>query len=114
MSKKWSSCSVFERLPKATLLAMLNSYIDETQAIEVGTGKIINLKNISALEKRNKIDSGEWVYYERLQPRRMMVTNPNWTIVSFDPSTRNVCVNIYTKSGVQTLNFTLPQVSAKF
>lgn len=114
MSKKWSSCSSFERLPKATLLAMLDSYIDDTQAIEVGTGRIFTLSNKSAIEIRNKIDSGEWVYYERLQPRRMMISNPDWSIVSFDPSTRHVCVNINTNSGSHTLNFTLPQILVKF
>lgn len=110
MNKKWSSCSSFEKLPKATLLAMLDSYLDKTQAIEVGSGKIIDLSTKSAIETRNKIDSGEWVYYERLQPRRMMVTNPNWMITSFDPTTRSVCVSIYTNSGIQNLNFTLPKL----
>lgn len=113
MSKKWSSCSSFERIPKATLLAMLESYLDKTQAIEVGTGKIIRLSTRPAIEVRNKLDSGEWVYYERLQPRRMMITNPDWSIISFEPTTRSVCVNIRNKSGVHTLNFTLPQLFKK-
>ena len=111
--KKVSSCSFFEKLPKVTLLAMLDSWIDTSQAIEVGTGRVFDLSNISTIEVRKKIKDGTWVYYERLQPRRMMVTNPDWQIVSFDYYTRNVCVNIYTRSGAQTLNFTLPDLSMK-
>lgn len=104
-------CTNLETLPKATLLAMLNSKIDNSKAIIAKTGKIIDISNISQNIINTNINNGTWIYYEMLLPRRMFLTNPEWTIVSFDPMSRNVCVDIFAKSGTRRLNFTLQPLS---
>ena len=53
------------------------------------------------------INNGTWLYYEQSNPRKMLLTNPNWDIVSFDSRTRNVCVTMNASSGARNLNFTL-------
>lgn len=107
------ACSNTYTLPPATLLAMLESKIDTSKAIIVSTNEIVNLSNMDFHIYKAKINSGEWVYYEELQPRRLLVSNPNWTIVSFDPPSRFVCVQISSPNGTRMLNFTLPELSAK-
>lgn len=54
-----------------------------------------------------KINNGTWTYYERSNPKKMLLTNPDWTIASFDSRTRNVCVTMNASSGARHLNFTL-------
>ena len=100
-------CTNLQTLPKATLLAMLNSQADKSRAIVVETGEVIILSNVSENIIKYNINNGTWVYYELLLPRRMLLTNPNWTIVSFDGSSRNVCVDISAISGKIKFNFTL-------
>ena len=100
-------CTNLETMPKATLLAMLPSYPDTSKAIVVETGEILNLANYEQNIIKHNINNGTWVYYESLLPRRMFLTNPNWTIVSFDAMSRNVCVDIFAISGKRRLNFTL-------
>lgn len=107
------ACYPYERLPKSTLLAMLESQLDTTKAIVVGTGEIIELADFSQNFINSRIKSGTWVYYEELQPRRMMVSNPYWTIISFDPFSRSACVQLFTNSGMRMLSFILPNLSNK-
>ncbi len=107
------ACYPYERLPKSTLLAMLESQIDTSRVIIVGTGEVLETNYFSQHFINSKIKNGTWVYYEKLQPRRMMVSNPDWTITSFDPFSRMVCVQLFTNSGMRMLNFTLPNLSNK-
>ena len=100
-------CTNLATLPKATLLAMLNSNLDKSKAIVVETGQVISISNLSQNIINSNINNGTWVYYELLLPRRMFLTNPNWTIVSFDSMSRKVCVDISASSGTRRLNFTL-------
>ena len=65
-------------------------------------GKNAVLNNVT----RN-INKGEWLYFEQSNPRKMLLTNPDWTIASFDSRTRNVCVTMNASSGARHLNFTL-------
>ena len=53
------------------------------------------------------INNGTWLYYEQSNPRRLLLTNPNWTIDSFNSRTRNVCVTLNASSGARHLNFTI-------
>ncbi len=107
------ACSNPYTLPHSTLLAMLESKIDTTRAIVVATDEVIDLTGMDYHIYRPKINSGEWVYYEEYQPRRLLLTNPNWSILSFDPPTRLVCVQLFTPNGTRMLNFTLPELSPK-
>ena len=86
---------------------MLNSNPDKSRAIVVETGQVVYLSNVSQNIINHNINNGTWVYYELLTPRRTLLTNPNWTIVSFDPMSRKVCVDISANSGKRHLNFTL-------
>jgi hypothetical protein len=92
------------------MLAMLESKIDRTKAIVVGTDQIIDLTNMDFNEYRTKISNGEWSYYEEYLPRRMLISNPNWKVLSFEPKTRFVCVEITSTKGTRLLNFTLPEL----
>lgn len=100
-------CTNLYSMPKVTLLAMLNSKLDTTRAIVTSTGEVIDISNLAQNIINQNINNGTWVYYELLSPRRMLLVNPNWSIVSFDPMSRKVCVNIIAKSGTRHLNFTL-------
>lgn len=102
-----NACSKTERLPKATLLAMLSSNPDFSRAVVVATGEVVNLAGIPKNVVQNNINSKVWVYYEQAVPRKLLLLNPNWAINSFDPVSRNVCVTISTNSGTRVLNFTL-------
>jgi hypothetical protein len=53
------------------------------------------------------INNRSWLYYEQSMPKRILLTNPNWTIDSFDSRSRNVCVTMNANSGYRNLNFTL-------
>lgn len=101
------ACSNIANLNKPTLLAMLPSKVDRSRAIVVETGTVIDITDISQNIINTNINNHTWVYYEEKLPRRMLLTNPNWTIVSFDPLSRNVCVDIFAVSGKNRLNFTL-------
>jgi hypothetical protein len=187
------ACSAQTRLSPKTLLAMLNSQLDKSQAIVAETGEILQLTPILAPRLQEIIDekvadgvwayqsegrkpqfailpdgrirdenfcnlyilksftgailpepilgtsvqvvmgsregraaernyilkyinNGTWLYYEQSQPKRLLLTNPNWSIDSFDPSSRKVCVTLYTKTAtgfdlktenLRHLNFTL-------
>ena len=100
-------CTNLATMPKVTLLAMLNSSLDKSRAIVTSTGAVIDISNVAQNIINQNINNGTWVYYELLTPRRTLLTNPNWTIVSFDPMSRKVCVDISANSGKRHLNFTL-------
>lgn len=109
------ACSAQDRLSKVSFLAMLYSNIDETRVLEIATGKVISLTERTrrsdyeqALLEEN-LQSGAWVYYEQELPRRLFIANPNWSIASFDPATRNVCISMVTGSGTRVFNMTLPK-----
>ena len=108
------ACNSYQLLSKATLLALLPSKIDESRAIVKNTGEIIDISQFTLIEIQPYLNNGNWIYYEENLPRRMLLTNPNWSINSFDPVSKQVCVSIYAKSGKRELNFTLSSPTVKF
>lgn len=108
------SCQPDQNLRNKTLLAFLPSQIDMSKAIVVGTGQVIDISNMTHEQIYPNFNNGTWVYYENLQPRRMLVSNNNWTVVSFSTKTRLVCIYIQTKFGNRMLNITLSQIAPKF
>jgi hypothetical protein len=114
MNLNRQACVPDQRLAKATLLAMLDSKLDTTRAIVVSTGEIIDISQLPPTEILPHINDGTWVFFEELLPRRMLVINKNWQIVSFYPRTRMVCVKIFANSGMRLLNFTLNEIVPKF
>jgi hypothetical protein len=107
-------CLPDQRLSKSTILAMLDSKIDASKVIVVSSGEIINVQDISLSVIHNNINNRVWVYYETLLPRRIFLTNPNWEIKSFNPSTRMVCIQMFASSGTRNFNITLPQFWTKY
>ena len=114
MNLSKQSCQPDQNLRNKTLLAFLPSQIDTSKAIVVGTGQVIDISQMAHEDIYSNFNNGTWVYYEKLQPRRMLVSNNNWTVVSFSPRTRLVCIYIQTNSGSRMLNITLSQISPKF
>jgi hypothetical protein len=114
MNPSKQACSVYQRLSKSTLLALLNSKIDTSKVVVVSSGQVIDVTNIPSVDVNVNIHNGVWVYYEEYQPKRMLMTNPNWNIASFDSKSRMVCVQIYSKSGFQVLSIDLPEPAPKF
>lgn len=108
------ACLPDERLSKSTLLAMLPSHIDYKKVIEKSSGQIINIENMDQTEVNPRINDGSWVYFEDLQPRRILLTSKSWRILSFNPSSRNVCVQMFNQSGMVNFTFVLPQFVSKF
>lgn len=97
------------RLSKTSFLASLYSRLDETKAVIVETGEVLILANYTQDEITTNINNKTWVYYETESPRKLFILNPNWTVDSFDPATRSVCVTITSNTGSRKLNFTLPK-----
>jgi len=114
MNPYLQACLPDQRLSKATLLAMLDSNIDTSKVIVVSSGEIIDVSQMAQTDINPNLNNGTWTYYEDRLPRRLLITNPNWKIVSFNPASRLVCVQIFPLSGMRVLNFTLPQLSIKF
>ena len=112
MNRK-QACSAQDRLSKVAFLAMLFSNLDETRAIVVATGEVLNLSNYEQYVITSNINSKTWTYYEKNSPRKMFLLNPNWVINSFDPATRNVCVTMTTNSRQNVFNLTLPKIYGK-
>lgn len=99
------ACSGQQPLLQQTLLGLLPSKLDTTKAIVVQTGAVVDLTNVASTTIDANLNSGTWVYYETLRPRQILLTNPNWTVLSFDPQRKEACVQIRSPSGVRTLNF---------
>ena len=101
------ACSNPYTLPKSTLLAMLKTNPDYSRAVVVATGEVLDISTTPKNVIQSNINKKVWVYYEQLLPRKMLILNSNWTVNSFDPFSRNVCVSIFANSGTTVLNFTL-------
>ena len=110
MMKYKHACMPDQRLSNKTLLAILSSQIDKTQAIVVATGKTIEISEYDQETINYNIYNLIWIYYEKNQPRRMLLINKNWSVVSFVPYKRNVCVKLESNVGTRTLNITIPTI----
>lgn len=101
------ACSSTQRLSKKSLLSMLHSSPDQTRGIIVATGEVVNLAGIPQHTINNYLKNGTLVYFEESQPRQMLLLQPNWLISSFDPASREVCVQLYTSSGMRPISISL-------
>lgn len=116
---KKNACQKDENLSKSTVLAMLSSNLDKTKAIILSTGEVINLLDeegnsiYSAQQIQNLLNNKTLVYYENSLPRRLLLTNPNWTIVSFTPDDGNVCIMMESPSGKRQLSINLNSLTKK-
>lgn len=107
------ACQSTDRLSKKSLLAMLHSSPNKEKGIIVATGEVINLTGLPQNIINSYLNAGTLVYFEESQPRQMLLTQPNWVVASFDPATRQVCVQIFAESGMRALNFTISDIQMK-
>lgn len=107
MSIYKDACTPGPYLSKNTLLSMLSSDLDTSKAIIVNTGQVIDISKLPENVILQNIDNGTWIYFENALPRQILLTNPNWNIVSFDPKTLKVCVNMTRSSGITHFSFTI-------
>lgn len=114
MNPYLQACLPDQRLSKLTILAMLNSHLDTSKVIELSSGNIIDVSEILQTEINPHLNDGSWVYFENCYPRKILYANQNWEILSFNPTSRLVCVQLNAKSGIRVLSFTLPKLSSKF
>jgi hypothetical protein len=114
MSFNKDACSIVEYLSKSTLVSFLPSKIDTSKAIVKATGEIIDLSNVPSNIIKQNINNNSWIYYETLLPRRMLLTNPNWVINSFDSKSKIACVTMYSKSGSSHFSFLINPPALKF
>lgn len=103
-----TACRSDQRLSKKTLLSILDSRIDPTRAIVLETGEVVNIEELDIRQINRNYRDKIWVPYEERQPRRMLLTNPNWSILSFSPTTKQICVQLISPVGTRVLNFTVP------
>ena len=114
MNPYTQACLPGQMLSKTSLLALLPSKIDTTRIIVTATGQIIDVSQLPQIDINPHLNDGSWIYYETLLPRRMLLTNPEWQITSFNSTSRRVCVQIFAEAGMRVLNFTLQPLVAKF
>jgi hypothetical protein len=116
MNNEKQACSSFENLSKKTLLSMLPTDVDASRAIVLSTGQVIDISNYSQSTINQLLKQKTIVYYEKLQPRRMLLTtiDSNWSINSFNARTRVACIQIYSKTGTRFLSVTLQSYVTKF
>lgn len=107
------ACSPVHRLSKATFLAMLTSNVDTDNIRVVATGEVISLSNVDEIDVEKNINKGIWERIELSYPRKLYLEldNDDWDIISFNPESREVCVEIRTSNGTRTTSQTLPDLS---
>jgi len=114
MSIYTDACRPGPFLSKNTLLSLLSSDLDKSKAIIVKTGQVIDISNLSQTIILQNINDGTWVYFENNLPRQLLLTNPNWTITSFNPKNYTVCVDMKIYSGITHFSFLISPPTYKF
>lgn len=114
MNPEKQACSSLEKLSKITILSVLPSQIDSSRGIILSTGEVVDLNNYDQYQINQLIKNKLMVYYELLQPKRMLLINPNWEIVSFNSKNSTACIKIYSPSGSKTLSINVNSYITKF
>lgn len=123
MPLKNTACVAQNRISKKTVLAMLNSpKVKGPQVGEVVTYTYNGATNRYRVCKVNR-DTVELEFGQELivVPKSEVTQNntifldkladDEWEIVSFDPKTRIVCIDVVTATGSRHMTVTLPQLS---
>lgn len=94
------SCSIYDNLSKKTFLAFLGSdpSLNKTEQISFYKGKFIKTPKTIDFGYTNKTRN----YFENLDEKEI-----TWSIVSFNSKTKEVCIEVETKSGSRNLSVTL-------
>lgn len=111
MRKFGMACQPDSRLSKNSLLALLDSQIDEDKAVVAATGQVLDISAESATTVTANMRNGVWLPFETSSPRKLLLYTQDWTITSFDPRTKQVCVTINANSGPRTLGITLRETT---
>lgn len=107
------ACAATQRMSKATFLAMLPSNIDLNEVRVVATGEIISISDIAERDVQRNVNNGIWERIERAQPRKLYVelADEDWSILSFNPERREVCVEVRNPRRTITTSHILPDLS---
>jgi hypothetical protein len=104
---KNQACSSYNRLSKKTFLSLLGN-----KAFQKPSG-YSDLQDYVYKGKNTKIKANEDYSANRTRRYFEKMDYNSWSIVSFDPNSREVCVQIQTKSGFRNLSVTLPLPALK-
>jgi hypothetical protein len=107
---KNQACSVYERLSKNTFLSILgyspykrpSSYTENSFYFYKGK------KITSVISSETYSPNITRSYFEKLNEKQIP-----WSITSFNPKTREVCIEIKAQSGLRELSVILPQLISK-
>lgn len=104
---KNQACSSYNRLSKKTFLSLLGN-----KAFQKPVG-FSDLQDYVYKGKTYKVSANE--QYSGNSTRRYFekMDYNSWSITSFDPDARKVCVQIQTGSGSRILSVTLPELVSK-
>lgn len=119
------ACSNLDRISKQTVLAMLQTpktvgfYVGERVQYTETNGQTQNLMVVSVkrdtvvlsnkngiieVDKAKVTKEGRASFFDKLSDNQ-------WSIVSFNPKTRVVCIAIHANSGTRNITVTLPVIS---
>lgn len=101
------ACSSNNRLSKKTFLSLLGNKAF-TKPLEYPTTEDYILKG-----QKIKIPANEEFSRNKTRQYFEKIDYNSWSITSFDPKTRKVCVQIDIKSGKSFLSITLPEIISK-
>ena len=112
-------CSVYQRLSKSTFLSLLGPkrYIRENSDIYGNTSQVMYKGKIEEVSYDGKGCSSNFCYDEKYGSKKNRDFFENlivpWSIKSFDPSSRSVCVEIKNKSTTINIFVILPPIISK-
>lgn len=124
MPLKNTACVAQNRISKKTVLSMLNS--PKVKGPQIG--EVVAYTNADGITKRYRVykvnrDTVELeLGQENITVAKSAVVQNNlifldkladdeWEIVSFDPKTRTVCIDMITASGIRHMTVILPELS---
>lgn len=103
-----NACSSNNPMSKKTLLALLPSKIDPDHVLVAATGEVLDVTDQPPKTINSNFRSKIWLPIEESSPRKLLLYNEDkWEITSFDPQTRQVCVNYTNSAGTQHFSFAI-------
>jgi|688.fasta_scaffold80580_7 hypothetical protein len=114
-----TQCSTYKRLSKNSFLSLLGpkKFKKENSEIYGNKDKFIYKEKVEEISYDSSGCSSSFCYDDKYGSRKSRSFFENltvpWSIKSFDPSSRSVCVEIKNKSTTVNIFVTLPPIIAK-
>ncbi len=103
-----TACSNNQHLSQKTLLASLPSKINSDKVIIASTGEILDVTDQTQKTINSNLRAKIWLPVEDSLPRKILLYNEDkWTITSYDPKSKTVCVTFTAPTGERQFSFTL-------